>query len=141
MAANTRFAVSVHCLLALAYVGQDGSTAELLAGSVHTNAVVVRRILKQLERYGLVEVRPGKGGGVRLTRAPEDITLDMVYAAVTADGDGIFALHGAGANAGCVVSCGIEGLLEPVFSEASRALVESLSQTSLADLRKRLHPT
>jgi DNA-binding IscR family transcriptional regulator len=36
----------------------------------------VRRILKSMEQHGLVEIRPGKDGGVQLARARDGITLD-----------------------------------------------------------------
>jgi Rrf2 family protein len=133
MAANSRFAVGVHCLLGLAYLGEEGTTAEILAGSVNTNPVVVRRLLKSLERQGLVEIRPGKGGGVRLLRAPSTITLADIYAAVETDAE-IFAYHEAPPNEGCRVSCKVKYLLEPIFSAASEAVRGSLAETKLSDL-------
>ena len=38
------------------------------------------RILKSMEQHGLVEIRPGKDGGVQLARAPDGITLDRTIA-------------------------------------------------------------
>jgi Rrf2 family protein len=133
MAANSRFAVAVHCLLALAYFGEEGATAELLASSVNTNPVVLRRLLKLLQRQGLVEIRQGKGGGVRLLRQPASITLAEVYTAVEADGV-IFAQHAASPNQECLVSCNVKQALEPVFSAASDAVIATLSKTKLSDL-------
>jgi Rrf2 family protein len=136
MAANSRFAVSIHCMLALAYMGESGSNAEVLATSVQTNPVVVRRLLKALEKGGLVEIRQGKGGGVRLRRAPQDITLADIYACES-DGQ-LFSYHGAEANACCPVSCHIKNVLEPVFQAASHSLLATLKQTKLSDLIERL---
>lgn len=137
MAANSRFAVGVHCLLALAYVGEGGATAELLASSVKTNPVVVRRLLKSLEAQGLVEIRPGKGGGVRLLRSPEHICLADIYAAVEQDAE-IFAYHEAGPNPGCLVSCKMRQVLQPVFDQVAEAVSSTLSEVRLSDLLDRL---
>ncbi|MBT9587809.1 Rrf2 family transcriptional regulator [bacterium] len=133
MAANSRFAVGVHCLLGLAYLGEAGTTAETLASSVNTNPVVVRRLLKSLEHQGLVEIRQGKGGGVRLLRSPSTITLADIYAAVETDAE-IFAYHEAAPNPGCLVSCKVKHLLEPIFSAASDAVRSTLAKTKLSDL-------
>lgn len=137
MAANSRFAVAVHSLLALAYVGDAGATAECLAGSVNTNPVVVRRLLKLLEQAGLVEIRQGKGGGVRLIREPSSITLADVYAAVEADAE-IFAYHEAEPNKVCLVSCNVRQVLKPIFQSAADAVVATLGQTKLSDLLEQI---
>ena len=138
MAANSRFAVAVHSLLGLAYLGEDGSTAEVLAGSVNTNPVVLRRLLKSLEHRGLVEIRQGKGGGVRLLRPPSSITLADIYAAVEADAE-IFAYHQAEPNPNCDVSCHIRKMLEPVFRSESEAVTTTLAKTTLSDLLNKMH--
>lgn len=140
MAANSRFAVAVHSLLALAYVGDSGATAECLAGSVNTNPVVVRRLLKLLEQAGLVEIRQGKGGGVRLVREPSSITLADVYAAVEADAE-IFAYHEAEPNKVCVVSCNVREVLKPIFQSAADAVVSTLGRTKLSDLVEQIRHT
>ena len=60
---NTRFAVAVHIL---AFLGtQDGipASSELIAGSVNTNASLIRRLLSQLTKAGLARSQMGTGGG------------------------------------------------------------------------------
>jgi Rrf2 family protein len=137
MAANSRFAVGVHCMLSLAALGEEGSTAEFLAGSIHTNPVVVRRILKSFEKAGYVEIRPGKGGGVRLRRAPEDLTLAQILKAVEPQTE-FFAYHAAEPNPQCRVSCEIRNLLQPVFQRVDQVVHDALAETRLSDLLHRL---
>ena len=108
------------------------TNSEVIARSLKTNPVVVRRILKSLERQGLVEVRPGRYGGVFLKRSPEDITLHDIYRALEPE-DGLFALRGSG-NPRCPVNIAMKGLLTPVFGEADAAVDEVLRQTKLASL-------
>lgn len=137
MAANSRFAVGVHCLLSLSLMGDEGATAEGLAASVQTHPVVLRRLLKALEKHDLVEIRPGKGGGVRLRRAPELVSLDQVLDAVEPEGE-IFAHHEAPPHPFCQVSCSMKDLLQPVFQRVDSAIHDTLAGVTIADLAQQL---
>jgi Rrf2 family protein len=132
MAANTRFAVAVHLLVALAFRGGDGSTSEELARSVTTNAVVVRRLLGLLAKAGLVRGRGGRNGGYELARPPAKISLEQIFRAV--EPAGVLALHENPTNQACAVSCEIKGLLGAVFADAHKALEQRLRRTTVADL-------
>ncbi len=57
MAANSRLASAVHIMSFVAHAGGAGTTSEAIAKSLQTNPVVVRKILKLLEREGLVALR------------------------------------------------------------------------------------
>ncbi len=92
MAANTRVATAVQILCVIAYRGPLGANSEIISRSLLTNPVVVRRLLKCMEQKGLVELRPGKDGGVQLKRDPDKITLDQIYQAVE-DEPNVFALR------------------------------------------------
>jgi DNA-binding IscR family transcriptional regulator len=133
MAANSRMASAVQILCVMAYIG-DGANSELIARSLRTNPVVVRRFLKCLERAGLVELRPGKDGGVRFLEAPDRITLDQVYAAVEKDA-GLFALR-RGGNPKCPVNRSMKGLLAPIFSETNVAVERILSNTTIGSMAR-----
>ena len=136
MAATSRFAVAVHALTAIAYRGARGeawTTSEQIAESVGTNPVVVRRTLAALARVGLVESQTGRGGGTRLARAPEQISLAAVYRAVE-DGDGVLAHNPNPPNAGCAVSCAMRGALAPVFTAVDTAVDQALGRRTLADV-------
>jgi DNA-binding IscR family transcriptional regulator len=132
MAANSLLASAVQILCVAAYVGGEKTNSEVIAKSLKTNPVVVRRILKLLEREGLVEVRPGRYGGVTLKRAPEDITLHDIHRAIEPE-DGVFALRASG-NPRCPVNLAMKGLLMPVFGAADAAVDDVLRQTRLASL-------
>lgn len=132
MASNTRFAVAVHVLVALAYRGANGATSEELSQSVTTNAVVVRRLLGLLTKAGLVNGRGGRSGGYTLARKAERITLEQIFRAV--EPDGVLALHENPTNQACVVSCQIKNSLGSVFADAHKALEARLKKTSVADL-------
>ena len=134
---STRFAVAIHILLLLACVRRDGrgagvATSQMLASSVNTNPVVVRRITGQLARAGLVRVRRGPGGA-ELTRAAELVTLADVWLAVTARGGTLLPLH-ACPNQACPVGRDVHAVLGRSFAAAERAMLDALAGTTLADL-------
>jgi Iron-dependent Transcriptional regulator len=65
--------------LHVSYAGDEGTTSEAIAKSLQTNPVVVRKILKLLEREGLVALCQGRHGGVGLRRPASRITLGQIY--------------------------------------------------------------
>ena len=135
MAANSLLAGAVQILCVLAWRGDKATNSEDVAKSLKTNPVVVRRILKGLERHGLVEIRPGRHGGVALSRSPSDITLEEIYKALE-DGT-VFALRQRG-NPRCPVNVAMAGLLNPVFGAADAAVGGVLRQTNLAALVEKI---
>ncbi len=132
MAANSLLAGAAQILCAIAWRGGKGANSELLAKSLNTNPVVVRRILKALENKGLVKVRPGRHGGVELLRSPADITLEDIYKAVEPDG-ALFALRDRG-NPRCPVNNAMTRTLPPLFGAADAAVDSVLRRTKLATL-------
>jgi len=136
MQANSRFAVAIH-VLALARVARGDAlgmpvTSEQMAESVNTNPVVIRRILGALREAGLVASQSGPGGGWRLLRRPDDISLRDVYKAVEAEP--LFALPRREPSAGCAIGKQLPAVLERCFRNAEAALEEQLDQVTLADV-------
>jgi Rrf2 family protein len=132
MAANTRMATAIQILCVIAYKGPAGTNSEIIARSLRTNPVVVRRLLKSMERAGLVEIRPGKNGGVQLVREADEITLDQIYKVVETE-SGVFALRPRG-NPKCPVASRMKGLLSPIFGCADNAVESTLRGTTLGAL-------
>ncbi len=132
MAANTRLSTAIQILCVIAYKGPDGTTSEIVAKSLRTNPVVVRRLLKSMQRHGLVGIRPGKDGGVQLGRAPEEITLDEIHKSVESE-TAVFVLRPQG-NPHCPVDTKMPSLLAPVFNATDAAVARTLRQTTLGSL-------
>jgi Rrf2 family protein len=137
MAANSRMASAVQILCVMAYTGPGSTNSEIIARSLMTNPVVVRRLLKDMEHAGLVEIRPGKDGGVQFKREPDAITLDEIYRAVERDTD-VFALR-PGGNPRCPVNARMKDLLSPIFSAANSAVEATLERTTLGSLVKAIN--
>jgi Rrf2 family protein len=139
MAANSQFSMAVHVLTLLARAGDGNVKSECLAGSVNTNAVVIRRLLSQLNAAGLVASQTGALGGTRLTRPAADITLCEIYKAV-ASGE-VFALHARAPNQDCPVGRNIEAVLCNLQKEIDRSVGEALRRHTLADVIDAVAPT
>jgi DNA-binding IscR family transcriptional regulator len=122
--------MAVHVLAVLAYKEGDRVTSALLAGSVNTNPVIIRRLLLALQRAKLVETGKGAGSGSRLSRSPGRINLAEVYRAV--ENAEPFATPSRKPNAACPIGHCIRETLARVFASAETALERDLERTTLA---------
>ncbi|WP_413105710.1 Rrf2 family transcriptional regulator [Streptomyces sp. Inha503] len=136
MSANSRMSLAVHVLTWLAYdrrgTEKENATSQQIATSVNTNPVVIRRCLGQLREAGLVTVSHGRNGGWDLARDAASITLLDIYRAIP-DGP-VFGLHASEPDAECYVGYGIQPVLTQVYDRATKALSDSLAQTTVADV-------
>lgn len=135
MAWNTQFAFAVHALALMGRAGDSPVRSRAIASSVNTNPVVIRRMLCDLVRAGLVTSQMGAGGGFRLGRLPGAISLLDVYRAT--ESGGVFSLHrrgGSRANQRCPIGKNIEQALAGVLEQANRATEQVLSHITVEDL-------
>lgn len=87
MQVSTKFTIAIHIPAAASYFGKDYKiTSDFLAGSIGCNPVIVRNLMKQLKKAGLISVRRGPGG-VEVTRPLDQITFWDVYDAVETSKD------------------------------------------------------
>lgn len=139
MSHNSRFTVALHVLTLLAYCGEKRLTSEFISGSVNTNAVVIRRLLKSLRAARLVASQGGPGGGWRLARTPQGITLRDIYLAT--EGEALFPMPAQAPNSCCPVGATIQSALAKHFADARHALEMSLGNATIADLLKEIQIT
>ncbi|WP_099221450.1 Rrf2 family transcriptional regulator [Listeria costaricensis] len=131
MAISTRFSVAVHTLVLIDMNREKPLTSEFIAGSVGTNPVVIRRIMSQLKKAGLIYSAPGITE-TRLLKEADSITLLEVYRAVSAD-TALFDLH-QHPNPACLVGANIQDSLDEIFQAATRKMEEELAAVSIADV-------
>lgn len=133
MKISSRFSIAVHILSLLALTNQAHCTSEWIAGSVGTNPVIIRRILGQLKKAGLVNVRAGSGGAY-LVRGLETITLLDVYRAVEVVEEGnLFHIHES-PNPACDVGANIQAVLELLLTRAQEAMENVLKDVTMEEL-------
>ena len=135
MSESQRFPVAAHALAYLAHKGAFGPAeavpSAVLAASMPTNPVVVRRITAMLGRAGLIGARAGAAGGAWLLRRPEEITLDEVLRAV--DGCAQLGCPPPGAR-GCPVGERIPLAVARAIAAADEAVTERLAKITVSDL-------
>ncbi|MGA9658054.1 MAG: Rrf2 family transcriptional regulator [Asticcacaulis sp.] len=140
MSDSQRFPVAAHALAYLAhrhaFTREQAVSSSVLAASIPTNPVVIRRMTTQLARAGLLATCSGVSGGAWLLKAPEDIRLDEVLRAV----NGCAHLGSAPLGAeGCPVSQAIPKAVNEAMQAANAAASQSLSTFTVADLLKHSH--
>ena len=135
MSDSQQFPVAAHALAYLAHKGADAPeravSSTLLAASMPTNPVVVRRVTAQLARAGLIATRAGASGGAWLLRPADKITLNEVLRAV--DGCAHLGKPPPGAR-GCPVGERIPRQVAKAIGLADAAAQARLGQITVADL-------
>lgn len=119
-------------LASLAVAPERQRTAAELASATHVAAPTVSKLLKQLQRAGLVTSARGLHGGYRLARAPEEITAAQILDAL----EGPVALTTCASAATARRQCDIESTCRVggTWQRVSLAIHRSLCEITLADL-------
>jgi DNA-binding IscR family transcriptional regulator len=129
---NSRFSIAIHILTLLASMPGERVTSELIAGSVGTNPVVIRRQLALLRTAKLVESKGARGGGWVLARKPEAIKLSHVREALGEEAG--FRMHRNEPSPNCVVGQYVRQALEDVYEDAEKAVMRALQARTIQDL-------
>ena len=133
MLSSTRFIVAIHALSVVATHAVKGPVcSKIVARSVNTNPVVIRRLMRNLEQADIVSSAPGRAGGFSLKRPASRISLFDIYKAV--EGDGIFRMHKLDPHSECPIGAVVAKLLTKPLRSAEEALEKSLADTSLKDI-------
>lgn len=124
----TDFALRV--LLALGLnPGQQHTVTELArAYRISRNHLV--KVVARLAELGYVETQRGKGGGMRLARAPEAIRIGDVVRSMEAELAVVECLQEGGGNCVIAPACRLKGLMR----EATQQFLATLDEQSLADM-------
>ncbi len=118
-------------LLALVVLAREGrASAERIAGEYGLSAPFLRQIMGQARRAGLVESRPGRGGGYTLTRPPGEISIAQALEAFGGKPAPVACLAGA--------PCPLEEdcPTRPLWEWLEERIAKWLSELSLEDLAK-----
>jgi Rrf2 family protein len=140
MGHSSQFMIAVHATALLAYMRERWPVcSDVIAGSVNTNPVVIRRVMCKLARAGLVEATSGRNGGFMLAREPDTITLaDIANALQAEDEREFFGSHPNSPNAQCPVGAHITTALRAPLERAAMALEGALRETTLSDIEATL---
>jgi Rrf2 family nitric oxide-sensitive transcriptional repressor len=127
----TRYSdLSLRVLIYLAVHPGDLATIEQIAEAYGISRAHVMKVAHQLGRAGFLETVRGRGGGLRLARAPESIRVGDVVRQTEGRID-LVECFGPGTS-DCRIEpvCGLRGLLE----EAVASFLRTLDACTLSDL-------
>lgn len=122
---------AVH-ILAYVHIYADGDlSSSAIAASVEANQSMVRRMMSQLTKAGLLNSQPGKVA-LTLAKDPKDITLLDVYLAVE---DNRNLLHiDEKTNPLCIVGGNIQNTLNTIYADVQKDAEASMAKHTLAEV-------
>lgn len=138
MNTSSKFVVAVHILSALAVKREyfcEGTvtSSKMLAGSVNTNPVVIRRILSMLNKAELIISKPGPTGGTMLSKNPDEITLDKVYRAVDGN-EKLFHAHYNSPSSACPIGANIQITLTKILNNVENLVEDYFATITLKEV-------
>ena len=134
MRASSKFTIAIHICIYLDYGNDELVSSQTLAESVKTNPVVIRRLIGQLRRQGIVGSVAGAKGGFYLAKPVDQITLWDIYLVVRDDE----FFNKPKVNPDCVVSSNLAVLVDDVYSESEHSMKNSMEKVTVAQLTDKL---
>ena len=136
MKRDSKLSAVLHVLLHMAEM-DNPITSESLAAAMHTNPVVVRRLMAGLRQAGFVSSAKGHGGGWVLSCSLARVTLGDIHNAVGAPA--LLAMGNRTESPGCIVEQAVNAALDDAFDAAEALLLKRFNGITLADLSKDFH--
>ena len=133
MRSDGRLARMLHVLVHMALLG-GRETSERIAEMLNTNPVVVRRTLGALRDHGIVASEGGRGGGWKLARRLEEITVLDVQRALGAGP--ILPAATSSDHPSCPVERASNAVLVAAHAAAEARLVDIYGATPLSDIAR-----
>ncbi len=135
MKRDSRLSNMLHGLLHMAeHETRTGSamTSDQLSVCLSTNPVVVRRTMAGLREQGLVASEKGRGGGWRLAKSLDQVTLGQVNTALGEPG--LIPEAPPVEAESCLIEAAVNDALGETYAAARALLVARLNEITLADL-------
>lgn len=127
---------AIHILTYLAIFQSGDRSSKAIAASIEANPSVVRLLMADLKRAGLIESHPGAADPV-LTKAPATIDLLTVFRAVSMNHT---LLHiDPKTNPACLVGANIQGTLDELYGRVQAAAEAELAHLTLQDVIDGIH--
>lgn len=122
---------AIHILAYLDIFKDGDRSSKQIAASIEANPSVVRSLMSDLRRAGLIQSQQGAPNAT-LAKDPANITLLDVYHALNMNHD---LLHiDPKTNPNCLVGANIQGTLNEVYAQVQVAAEAQLQATTLQDV-------
>jgi len=126
---NNRTNYAIRALCELAQKDKYFSNSESIAKAQNIPKKFLPQILSDLSRFGYVRSVRGFGGGVRLSRPPEKISLLEIIEVIQGNIFMYDSMGGASAS-----KHGIDGKLMDAYKKAQEAMKAEFKRISIGDL-------
>lgn len=132
MGKDRSYSTAIHILTVLGFHYPELVSSEALAKGLKTNPGLIRRVLLKLSDQGLVISIKGKGGGNRLAKSADKISLEEVYLAMK-EGP-LFGSFDKEPFKACKVSCNMGQVLREVYGGLEEDLKKSMRKIKLSKI-------
>ncbi|MFH0873945.1 MAG: Rrf2 family transcriptional regulator [Candidatus Komeilibacteria bacterium] len=127
---STRVQYGLEIMEVLAHSPEGYSSVSGLASQTRRSAGYLQQIIKPLKQAGLIKSKEGVGGGIKLAKRPEDVTLYEVLKALDGEVQPMSCLA-AGHECPASQTCGHR----KYWSQITNLLEEQFKKTTLVDLK------
>lgn len=131
MRQDTRLSRLLHVLLHMAQTDAP-MTSQQIAVMLGSNAVVVRRIMAGLRDGGYVEAERGHGGGWRITRSTDEITVLDVYCSLGSPD--LFAFGFSNPRPSCLVEQSVNAMIADSIEAATTTILKQFGALRLSQI-------
>jgi len=131
MKTDGRLARMLHVLVHMGLLG-GRETSERIAQMLNTNPVVVRRTLGDLRDHGIVASEGGRGGGWKLIKPLQEVTVLDVQRALNAGL--ILPAPVSHDHPSCPVEKASNAIIQAAHAAAEQQLVTRYAETTLAQI-------
>ena len=126
MQISSRFTIAVHVLICIETFKEEHKiTSDFLASSVNANSVIIRKLLQQLKKAGIVAVIRGSGGA--------DICKSLDEAVECVEDGKLFHFH-ENPNPLCPVGRNIHSILDARLEQIQMALEKEMKSVTIQDI-------
>lgn len=132
MKRDSRLSGVLHLLMHMA-TEQRPLTSEVLAKSLDTNPVVVRRLIAGLRERGYVRSEKGHGGGWTLACDLSAVTLRDIHEGLGSPR--LLAIGHQSERPDCLAEQAVDAALGDAFADAEARLLARFGEVTLADLQ------
>ncbi|MDE6289568.1 MAG: Rrf2 family transcriptional regulator [Ureaplasma sp.] len=134
---SSTFFVGIHSLLMLYYYKDKIKiTSNIIASSIGTNPVVVRKVLEKLKAHNLIKIDARKEG-IKISKEPNKITLLDILNATGIVEDSLFKVY-ENTNKECHIGKNINFILYDILIETKLAMEQKLDSITIQDLIDKL---
>ncbi|MGB3810387.1 MAG: Rrf2 family transcriptional regulator [Parvibaculum sp.] len=127
---------SLRLLMYVALKGEELSTIQEISDAYEISNNHLMKVVTELGRLGIIETLRGRGGGLRLARAPEDVNIGALVRRIEDDGQHVECFQASTNKCRITASCKLRHALR----EALEAYYTVLDGLTLADLVARPQP-